>query len=280
MLTDVEDSSNWFVSADWLNENLNNPNIKIIDGTWTIPGSTAELPEAVIAGSFFADLGQWKAATKLGAPFHPKEVVGQTLSQTGVCPDNHIVVYDKQGYFSAPRIAWSLRAIGHDKVSVLRDGLPSWLANEYPTIYDHQSNSEPTNYITKLPLVSAVTLDNIEELIGTDIQIVDARPAERFAGITPEPRPGLRSGHIPGSINLPLNKVKNSKGKLLEDQFLVAAIETAGIDLNRPIVTTCGSGVTASALAWIFYDIGKHDVSVYSGSWAEYGASDKPIETS
>lgn len=272
--------ADWFVSAEWLNENRQKPHVKIIDGTWSIPGSSTTLENAVIPGSQFVDLGKWKAATKLGAPYHPPNIVVRTLSDAGIISDDHIIIYDKQGYFSGPRIAWSFRAIGHEKVSVLRDGLPRWIDKNLPIDPEHQTSTISTAYQIKEPLVGAVKLSELVELIETDTQIVDARSAERFSGHTAEPRPGLRSGHIPGSINLPLGKVKDADGKLLEGPELIAAIESAGVDLAKPIITTCGSGVTASALAWLFYDIGKHDVSVYSGSWAEYGASDKPIETS
>lgn len=279
MLADARNNpTDRFVSADWLYENRHKPHVKIIDGTWSIPGSSSTLDSAVIPGSQFVDLGEWKAATKLGAPYHPSNIVAQTLSDAGITTEDHIIVYDKQGYFSGPRIAWSFRAIGHEKVSVLRDGFPGWTDKNLPIDPEHQTSTISTTYQTKEPLVGAVTLSELVGLIGTDTQIVDARSVERFSGHAVEPRPGLRSGHIPGSINLPLGKVKGADGRLLEGSDLIAAIESADIDLAKPIITTCGSGVTASALAWLFYDIGNEDVSVYSGSWAEYGASDKPIE--
>ncbi len=269
---------NWFVSTDWLAENIDNPSVKIIDGTWTIPGSENSLPHGIIPGSQFIDLGIWKSQTNLGAPFHPSDLIAENLSNCGINADNHIIVYDKQSYFSAPRIAWSLKGVGHEKVSVLRGGLPAWILEKRDVTTAYQKAESNTDYVTKDSLVSAVTIDGILDAIGTETQIIDARPAERFNGHAKEPRPGLRPGHIPHSINLPLGSLKNNQGQLLDKPSLKKAIKDAGIDLSKPIITTCGSGVTAAALAWLFYDIGKYDVAVYSGSWAEYGASNHPVE--
>lgn len=271
-------NTDWFVSTDWLADNINNPNVKVIDGTWTLPESSNDLPNSIIPSSQFIDLGIWKSKTEIGAPYHPSDIVTETLSNCGIGSDDHVVVYDKQGYFSAPRIAWSLKGVGHERVSILRGGLPEWLLEKRDVTTAYQEAESNTDYVTKDSLVSAVTIDDVLNAIGTETQIIDARPAERFNGHAEEPRPGLRSGHIPHSINLPLGSLKNNQGQLLEELSLKEAIEDAGIDLSKPIITTCGSGVTAAALAWLFYDIGKYDVAVYSGSWADYGASNHPVE--
>jgi thiosulfate/3-mercaptopyruvate sulfurtransferase len=270
----------YFVDATWLSENLSHSNIRILDATWGVPGNKDDLPDGVIPGARFFDLGYLKSKTSLGDAYPPKDVMKNMAEELGIKPENHIIIYDKQGYFSGPRVWWSFKTIGHKKVSVLRDGFPAWLAKGYEIASHHQEETSTSEYETSDSSVKGITIESVSNAIGSDTQIIDARPAARFCGESPEPREGLRSGHIPGSINLPLGQLKNSQGELLENSEIRQILKNNNIDLNKPIITSCGSGVTAAALAFIFECLGAEDVSVYTGSWAEYGASDYPIETS
>lgn len=266
-----------FVEAGWLHQNLGSPTVKIVDGTWSIHGTTGVLNGIIPTAQYF-DLGILKDATGLGAPYPSVFKMEEMSSNLGIETEDHIVVYDRQGFYSAPRVAWSFLSLGHKSVSILRGGLPEWVSNEHKTIDTHAETNSLSTYRANAPLVKGVTIDDVLEAIDSDVQIIDARSDGRFYGREPEPRLGLRSGHIPNSINLPLGKLKTDDWRLVEGNPLLAVLEASQIDLKRPIITTCGSGVTAAALAFIFYALGKQDVAVYSGSWAEYGASDHPIE--
>lgn len=268
-----------FVDTAWLEENHSNPNIKIIDGTWLIPGAIDDLPQGVIPKAQFFDLGALKSQSKLGAPYPPAHVMQKMASELSIENDDHIIVYDRQGLFSAPRVAWSFLTIGHRKISLLQEGFPQWLKDGCNVVNSHAEKQAVRNYKISPSLVKGVEIAEVIAAIESDIQIIDARSEARFYGNVPEPRPNLRSGHIPNSINLPLTKLKNHDGKLLKDVELQDIIVTAGIDMERPIITSCGSGVTAAALAFIFFALGKQDIAVYSGSWAEYGATEHPIQT-
>lgn len=267
------------MDVDWLKNHQFDPKIKILDGTWVLAGGEGDLPSGVIPNAKCFDLGYLKSKSKLGEAYPLPQLVQKTISGLCIENDDHLIVYDRQGLFSAPRVAWSLLTIGHSNISVLNGGLPQWLEDGNDVVKSHTKRTEQTDYQTNPSLVKGVTIEEVIAAIGSEVQIIDARSAGRFAGKTPEPRPNLRSGHIPSSLCLPLATVKSSTGKLLEDADLRAVISAAGIDMNRPIITTCGSGVTAAALAFIFYALGKEDVAVYTGSWAEYGASEHPIET-
>lgn len=268
------------VDATWLSENFSHPDLRILDATWTIPGSSSEFPDGVIPGTRFFDLGYLKSKTPLGAAYPPTDVMKEMAEGLGLTADNHIIVYDKQGYFSAPRVWWSFKSIGHEKVSVLRDGFPAWVGKGYETAPHAQESFVKSHYEISDTAVNGISIGSVLDAIETDTQIVDARPPGRFTGESPEPREGLRSGHIPGSLNLPLGRLKTSQDELLEDSEMRQVLKETNIEADKPIITTCGSGVTAAALALIFEHLGFKDVSVYTGSWAEYGASNHPIETS
>lgn len=270
----------YFVNANWLSENISDPNIRILDATWFPPRTEHDLPEGVIPGARFFDLGHLKSNTPFGAAYPPAEVMKDMAENLGLTAVHHIIVYDKQGYFSAPRVWWSFKAVGHEKISVLRDGFPAWHAKNFEIASQHTEAPSKTDYKVSDSIVEGVAIEAVLEATNTDTQILDARPPNRFAGQSAEPRSGLRSGHIPGSLNLPLGDLKNTQGDILQDGALRTILEKKEIDLTKPIITSCGSGVTAAALALILRHLGADNVSVYSGSWAEYGATDHPIETS
>jgi len=277
-MLDIEQAP-YFVDVKWLSENLSDPNLRVLDATWSVPGSSSDLPDGTIPGAKFFDLGYLKSKTPLGAAYPPSDVLKTMSEELGLSPDNHIIVYDKQGYFSAARVWWSLKTIGHKKVSVLRDGFPAWAGADRKIAENLQSNETRSDYKVSNATVKGVSIEAVLAAISSDTQIIDARPPGRFSGETPEPREGLRAGHIPSSLNLPLGRLKTAQGELLEDNEIHQILEEEGINKNSPIITTCGSGVTAAALALIFEHLGYEDVSVYTGSWAEYGATEHPVET-
>ncbi len=273
------DKTPYFVDVKWLSENISDPNLRVLDATWNVPGSDPNYPAGAIPGARFFDLGFLKSKTLLGASYPPKEELKSMAEELGISAENHIIVYDKEGYFSAARVWWSFKTIGHKKVSILRDGLPAWIGAGYKTAEHHQKNPPKSDYEISNSAVKGVSLETILKAVDSGVQIIDARPAGRFSGEMPEPRESLRSGHIPGSLNLPISCLKTAQGELLEDNEIRQILKDKGIDASAPVITTCGSGVTAAALAVIFEHLGFKDVSVYTGSWAEYGASEHPIET-
>lgn len=267
------------VSAEWLSERLNDSSLKILDGTWSVTQSDSNLIEGVIPGALFFDLGFLKSSTPLGAAYPPQNILISMLNQLGVKETDLVVVYDRYGLFSSPRVWWSLKTLGHENVKVLSGGLPAWINKGYAINSKHSTPSGVSDYKAKVTQVYGVTIDDVVSAIDTHTQIVDARPLERFKGTMPEPRKGLRSGHIPSSLSLPLGHLKDKNGQLYDEEKLISLINEVGINWDNPIITTCGSGVTAAALALIFQSLGKNDISVYTGSWTEYGASNHPVKT-
>jgi thiosulfate/3-mercaptopyruvate sulfurtransferase len=199
----------------------------------------------------------------------------------GIGDGSRIVVYDSQGLFSAARVWWTFRVMGVEDVSVLNGGLPKW-KREGRTLESGKPIARTARHFTarrNLDLVRDVS--DIKALLkDKSAEIVDARSAERFAGAAPEPRPGVRSGHIPGARNLPYGKLLNKDGTLKSPREIELLFEEADVDLGKPVVTSCGSGITASALALALAQIGHRKTAVYDGSWAEWGADQSlPIET-
>lgn len=260
------------VSAAWLKKNL--ARVVSIDCTWQVSSSGDALPKGYIPGAARFDLAEIKA---LALAEQTDQVIAECLSKIGVSADDVIIVYDRIGLFSAPRLWWLLMTLGHENLAVLDGGLPAWIDNG-GAVEDEPIMRSPSEYKLKPARLCGTQIGDILTAVNDGKQIVDARSADRFYGRVAEPRAGLRSGHIPGSLNLPFSALQRG-GKLLPKTELAEAIGKAGIDLSRPIITSCGSGVTAAGLALIFSALGKTDLSVYTGSWAEYGASDYPVQT-
>ncbi|MDB5417596.1 MAG: rhodanese family protein, partial [Phenylobacterium sp.] len=198
----------------------------------------------------------------------------------GLRRDAEIVVYDGQGIFSAPRVWWTLRVMGFPEVRVLDGGLPRWRAEGRP-VEAGQASPEPTRL---QPIYDADLVRDIEAvrrlIAERGAQLVDARAGPRFRGEAPEPRAGLRSGHMPEARNLPWGDLIRADGTMTSPDEIRAAFEAAGVDLAAPIVTTCGSGVSASLLAFALARLGRRDVAVYDGSWTEWGGrADTPVVT-
>jgi thiosulfate/3-mercaptopyruvate sulfurtransferase len=272
------------VSTEWLAKHLGESDLRVVDGSWHMPqlrrDARAEFLTEHIPGAVFFDIdGIADHATSLPHMLPTAEAFAEAVGALGVSSDDRVVVYDVRGVISAARVWWTFRAFGHDAVAVLDGGLRAWKAEGRPTASGEPSPTRGRFRARRRPeLVRDFAA--MRANLGTRAeQVVDARSRGRFAGTEPEPRAGLRGGHIPGSLNVPYEMLYRPDGTLLPPDALRAAFVDAGVDLGKPITTTCGSGVTASVLALGLHLIGRSDVAVYDGSWTEWGGrSDTPVE--
>lgn len=271
------DDPRTLVSTDWLAAHLKDPDLRVLDATMFMPGDTRDAKAAYAAAHipgarFFDidDISDHRSALPHMAP--PVEKFMSRLRAMGVGDGHQVVVYDAEGIFSAARVWWLFRLMGQMDIAVLDGGFPKWLAEGRevedlpPLIRDRHMTVRRQNQ-----MIRDVTQVSAAAKLG-DHEIVDARAAERFAGEVDEPRAGLRKGHIPGSKNLPYKNLLNADGTLLDADGLRAAFAAATVDLSKPVITTCGSGVTAAILSLALERIGKTDHSLYDGSWCEWGA--------
>ncbi len=272
-------SGKHIVGAGWLADNLASPDLVVLDGSWHLPQEKrdpkAEFAAAHIPGARFFDIDATADhASPLPHMLATPENFAARMKALGVGSGDCVVVYDASapGLMSAARIWWNFRVFGHANVAVLDGGLKKWKAEGRPL------SSEPAPARTALAFAPHFdaglirSLDQMRALVASGAeQVVDARGAGRFAGRDPEPRPGLKSGHMPGARNVPFNTLLNADGTLKTPTEIRAAFEAAGIDLAKPVVTSCGSGVTAAVLALALSLIGRADAGLYDGSWSEWG---------
>ena len=271
---------NSFVTTDWLADHLDDPNVIVVDGSWFLPTANRRPHEEYLAGHipgavFFDIDGIADTAQNLPHMLLAPDAFAAAVGALGIGDGMTLVIYDEAGLFSAPRVWWEFSVMGAPDIRILDGGGPKWRAEGRP-LETGPSKRQPAAFIPNFNPRLVRDFEQVKAALAARTTVADARPAGRFAGRDPEPRPGLPSGHMPGAANVPaLGLVAD--GKLKPVAELKAMFEAAGIDVKKPVITTCGSGVTASTLMLALKLAGAEDVAVYDGAWAEYGARDDAV---
>lgn len=274
------------VSTDWLAGHLDDAGVRVVDATWYLPNQKRtgreDFDERRIPGAVFWDIDAIAdPATDLPHMLPNAAAFAAAMGALGIGDGMRVVVYDSFGLMSAARAWWTLRHFGHDAVAVLDGGMPKWLAESRPVERTPPRAPAPARFTAKPRPALARSLDAMRRNLDSRAeQVLDARSAGRFAGTEPELRPQCRSGHIPGSLNLPFGDLIDPATKTVRPaEALAQRFAAAGVDPARTVITSCGSGITACVLALGLHLVGRDDVAVYDGSWTEWGGRrDTPVE--
>jgi thiosulfate/3-mercaptopyruvate sulfurtransferase len=277
-------ASRWLVSTEWLAARLGDPDVVVVDGSYHLPtakrDASGEYRAAHIPGAVFFDIEEIADhSSDLPHMLPSAEAFAEAAGSLGISDRSKIVVYDSLGLFSAARVWWTFRVFGAAHVFILDGGLPKWLAEARP-VERGEVVREPHKFTARKNEQAVKAVEDVQQALrGGGPQVVDARSPERFRGEGPEPRPSVRPGHMPGSRNVPYAGLVEN-GRLVSTDHIGAAFAAGGVDLEKPIVTSCGSGVTA-AILWLALDaLGKEPAGLYDGSWVEWGSrKDLPIAT-
>ncbi len=268
--------SDLFVSPQWLRDRLSDPKVKVVDGSWYLPAQNrdakAEYRAGHIPGAVFFDIDAVAdPKTDLPHMLPDAQTFAAAVGALGLSESDTIVVYDGMGLFSAPRVWWSLRAFGAKDVRVLDGGLPAWDEAGYPKEAG-ETTPKPARFSATFSPDHVRHFEAVRAALANGETVVDARSAPRFRGELPEPRPGLPSGHMPGAKNLHYETLSDAHGRLVPPARIRELFKQANVDLSAPVITTCGSGITAATLLLALAAVGKDDVAVYDGSWADWGS--------
>ncbi len=270
------------ISTQELSQLIGISDLKIIDASWWMDGrdARADHEHERLPGSVFFDLD---AISDRSSPYPhmlpTPEAFAEAVGQLGIADTDDIVVYDSQGLFSAARVWWTFAIMGAERVRVLDGGLPKWKAEARRVENGAVPPVVRARFQARLDASRVVTIDQLRQSLDQGITVLDARSAPRFRGEVPEPRPGLRPGHMPGATNLPFGALLNTDGTFKRGEALQAAFAAVGYEPGRPVITSCGSGVTAAILILGLVELG-HEAQLYDGSWAEWGSrGDTPVTT-